>query len=597
MDASNFDNLARTLARRLSRRGTLRGAGAAVAASASLLAATGPRPEHAAALRRAQDAGQPLFTMIRRYSLNVPTGRVRQALQQGYVADACNAPGFVAYLTVEDEDGDFATVAVFRSQADLQNFAAAEADWIAQNLGTLLPAPTEAISGDSYIHAVMPRGFPNTCPGATAPLAAAPTAAPGQPTAAPGQPTAAPGQPTAAPPPPPTAAPADPTATATTTPTTPCTGQGCVCATGTRAPCDDGLVCCPTTDLLGGPGVCQTEDICYPNQCLANGSACPSTCGTTDACPACCSTSCNGDGLCDNPPPSCTGDGCPCTTGSQATCDDGLVCCGMSGGIVGDQGTCQSEATCSTPCTGQNCDCDGSDPAACDQGLVCCDVQGGAICVTAAQCAPPPCTGEGCDCIGGTDGACDGGLICCVQGDPGAPGTCQTEANCPGSLCTGQGCDCNGGVQGACQDDLICCQAGGSIPGGPGTCQLAGACGPPPCTENGDGCDASCALGESCGACCSGYCGGDGVCADVPPPATCREDGAACGGTCNQSDSCGDCCSGFCDGSGTCNEPGASAGACGDEGCICQLATPACDDGLVCCDDGSGVTGTCATGC
>ena len=160
MDGPRFDNLAKALAGRLSRRHALRRTGAA--ASASLLAASGLRPDVATALARAQSDGQPLFTMIRRYSLSTPTGQVRKALQQGYVDDACNASGFIAYLTVEDEDGDFATVAVFRSQDDLQKFSNAEAGWIAQNLGDLLPAPDEAISGDTHIHAFTAQNLPNT---------------------------------------------------------------------------------------------------------------------------------------------------------------------------------------------------------------------------------------------------------------------------------------------------------------------------------------------------------------------------------------------------------------------------------------------------
>ncbi len=577
MDAHRFDNLARTLARRFSRRNALRSAG--VGAAASVFAAAGIRPEQAAALARAQEDGQPLYTMIRRYTLDGPTGRVRRALQQGYVDDACKAPGFVAYLTVEDEDGDFATVAVFRSRADLENFAASEANWVARNLGDLLPAPDEAISGDTYVHGVATQGFTNTCP---------PPPAPVQPTAAPTQPTTAPAQPTAVPPAP------------TTTPTpAPCTAEGCVCATGTQSPCDDGLVCCPTTDLLGGPGVCQTQAVCYPNSCRANGRACPRSCSTDEACPNCCSNYCNADGVCDDQSVACTGEGCTCATGTQGACDAGLVCCGMAGGLPGSQGTCLTEAECATPCTGQGCDCDNTDPNACDAGLVCCAVQSGFICATEEQCGitptPAPCTGEGCTCASGTLGACDDGLICCAQGDPGAPGTCQTEANCPGSICTDVGCPCNGGVQNACRDGLVCCQEGESIPGGPGTCQPAEACGPT-CTSNGGGCDATCNWGDDCGGCCSGYCNDNGICDDEPVN-TCIPDGQNCGNTCSWSDGCDACCSGFCDGAGNCNEPGASAGACGDEGCGCQLGNSACVGDLLCCDDGSGVTGTCQPSC
>ncbi len=670
MDAQRFDNLARTFASRLSRRSALRRAG--VAASASLLAATGIRPDEAAALTRAQNDGQPLFTLIRRYTLNVPTGQVRQVMQQGYVDDACKAPGFVAFLTVEDEDGDFVTVAVFRSQNDLANFANAEANWIAQNLDNLLPAPDEAISGDTYVHGVLPQGFPNTCTAAPGtPPPPAPAGAPAQSTSAAAQPTGAPTQPTAVPSGP------------TPTPTPACTAQGCTCSTGTQAPCDNGLVCCPTTDLLGGPGVCQTEAVCYPNECRDNGRSCPRSCGTTEACPSCCSNYCSGDGVCDNPPASCTGENCSCTPGVNGACDDGLVCCqgtssagptcatldecasvlctgqfcGCQGGVQGacnnglvccvagndpgGQGTCQvpgdcptsactsegcacvtgtqnpcdlalvccgtsgtpggpgtcvAQSACGAPCTGSNCACDPNNGNVCDQGLTCCSVGSDYICIGADQCGP--CTSYGCPCTAGTDGACNVALVCCSGGGPGSAGTCIGEDECTGQTsCTGQGCGCAGGVEGACDDGFICCQDDPSIAGGPGTCQPADACGgAPACSGNGADCSASCTEGVNCFMCCSGYCNAGGVCDDAPQT-TCISDGVNCGGTCNWSDSCGACCSGFCDGAGNCNEPGASAGACGDEGCGCQLANPACVNGLVCCDDGSGVTGTCTTGC
>ena len=565
MDAQRFDNLAKGLAARLSRRGALRRAGAG--AAAGLLASAGVRALPASA----QGAGEPVYTVIRRYTLDDTADDVRAALQQGYVEDACQAPGFIAYFTVEDEDGDFATVAVFDRRRSFENFANAEANWIAQNLGNLLPAPDEAISGDSYIHVGAPQMFANTCPGsppapttAPAPTGAAPTAAPAQPT-----PTAPP----------------------------PCTGQGCVCTTGTQSPCDDGLVCCPTTDAMGGPGVCQTEDVCYPNQCDDNGVGCAATCNWGDACPSCCSNFCNSGGQCDDLPQGCTGAGCGCTTGTQNPCDPGLICCGTSGvpggpgvctaqtdcgtpctganctcdpnnasscdqgltccavqsgyicissaqcgpapctgegcacttgvdgacdsgliccgttGTPGGPGTCMTDAECNPPCTGEGCDCDFHDPNACDQGLVCCAVQSGFICATQADCGGASCTAEGCDCIGGAQGACDDGLICCVQGDPGAPGTCQTEDACPGSLCTGEACDCTLGAQSPCRDDLICCGSGG--PGAPGTCQNPGFC-PNGCGDTGATCDGPCTPGDTnCAICCTGWCNNDGVC-DAP---------------------------------------------------------------------------------
>src|ERR671921_1487693 len=187
MDAQRFDNLAKSLAARLTRRNALRRAGAA--ASATLLASAGVHPPPAVA----QGQDKAVYTVIRRYTLDNPTKAVRAALQRGYIEAACKAPGFMAYFAVEDEDGDFATVAVFRSQKDFEKFATSEANWIAQNLGDLLPAPDEALSGDTYVYAGAAQTFRNTCPAETQQTTGtAPTTAPGAPTAVAPTPTPAP---------------------------------------------------------------------------------------------------------------------------------------------------------------------------------------------------------------------------------------------------------------------------------------------------------------------------------------------------------------------------------------------------------------------
>jgi hypothetical protein len=242
MDAQRFDNLAKSLAGRLSRRNALRRAGAA--ASATLLASAGVRAAPTAA--QGQD-DEPVYTVIRRYTLDGPTSAVRTALQQGYIEDACRAPGFIAYFAVEDEDGDFATVAVFRSQDDFENFATGEANWIARNLGDLLPR-----AGRGGLRRYLrPRGR-----GADVPQYLPRHGAAGHRDRWTG--------------------PDDCSrrsdrhrrtnhwpATPTPTPE-PCTGEGCVCSTGTRRPCDRGFICCPTTDVPGGPGICQTRDGLLP---------------------------------------------------------------------------------------------------------------------------------------------------------------------------------------------------------------------------------------------------------------------------------------------------------------------------------------------
>ncbi|MCC7023555.1 MAG: hypothetical protein IT338_12060 [Thermomicrobiales bacterium] len=591
MDAQRFDNLAKTLADRFSRRNALRRASAA--ATASVLAAAGLRDETTRALAQASTptpaAGtsgasgaskkeeKAFYTRVRRYTLDRPAADVRKALEKAYLEGICNAPGFVAFFTVEDDkDADaFATVIVFRTKKDYDTFEKAETPWLAKNVGSLLPAPDDTVTGASALFAGDQQAFRNTCPGKEVKPAAAQQgtgggnkpakpAKPGggggggggsnngpRPTQAPAQPTAIPGTPT------PTEEPA-------------CRDQGCACTTGTRRPCKGDLVCCPTGDTPGGPGICQPQSECTTSQCIANDSACPSTCAAGADCADCCSGYCVGSAVCGAPPTTCTGAGCECTTGAEAPCDEGLVCC-ASGNTLGGPGTCMTEAECN-----------------------------------------PPCTGVGCACNGGVQGACDAGLVCCQEGEsiPGGPGTCQAEADCAPPPCTGEGCACNGGVEGACDAGLICCVTDGT-PGGPGTCQTEAVCNPPACTDSGIACPAACNWGDSCASCCSGFCNTSGICGEPPPPPTCTRTGFACDATCNWGDACASCCSGFCDANGVCNEAvnqeeavsqeepvgqDVEAAGCTGEGCAC---VDVCDEGLICCApaDGSDGPSICQVSC
>ena len=226
--------------------------------------------------------------------------------------------------------------------------------------------------------------------------------------------------------------------------------SGCGCITGTQNPCDsERLNCCPTTDRMGGPGICLTNETTCPGAPPAEATA------TTAPPPP--------------PPtdvPACTGEGCDCNGGVEGACDDGLVCCGVS--QPGGPGTCMTEDECNPPCTGEGCDCTAGTEGACDDGLECCgaDTPGGTG-TCQSSCA---CTSENCACTTGEDGNCDDGLVCCAADmtDPGSPGTCMSS--CDSSDCNGQeNCPCTAGTEGACNDGLECC--GADTPGGQGTCQ------------------------------------------------------------------------------------------------------------------------------
>jgi hypothetical protein len=223
MNPDRFDSLAKTLAGRISRRSVMRGTGAGLVAT--LLGATGLR---SASARQAAGAW---YTVIRRYTLTGSADSVVQELTTGFLPLISQADGYVSYTVVASASTSLTSITTFESQAQLEQASQSEADWVQQNLASLLPAPAEVTEGNAEIANV------NTdliCGGPAAPTATvAPTVAPTQ------APTAVP---------------------------TPCTGIGCPCNGGVQNACDEGLVCCQSQmgggPMPGGPGMCAAADAC-----------------------------------------------------------------------------------------------------------------------------------------------------------------------------------------------------------------------------------------------------------------------------------------------------------------------------------------------
>jgi len=237
---------------------------------------------------------------------------------------------------------------------------------------------------------------------------------------------------------------------------------GCGCITGTQDPCNsERLICCATTDRMGGPGICMT-----------NATTCPAVEASPTATAAPVEAPTVAPTEVPTEEPACTWEGCDCIAGTMGACDEGLTCCGAS--EPGGAGVCQSDCS-GGGCTSEGCWCLDGYEGACDPGLTCCGAGEQGIGTCTSDCGGGACTGDGCACVTHMDGACDPGLTCCAieNNGPGSAGTCVAldlcgfVDPCPG----GEGCNCTDGVEGTCNVDLVCC--GAAEPGGGGTCQVA----------------------------------------------------------------------------------------------------------------------------
>ena len=234
--------------------------------------------------------------------------------------------------------------------------------------------------------------------------------------------------------------------------------------------------------------------------------------------------------------PSRPGVGCDCTTGTRDPCGDNtLLCCANDAkGAPGGSGTCTPSSV-------------GCDPL----GL------------TSTPTPSGPCTSRDCRCNGGVQGNCEDGLSCCPDnpGLSGGPGRFVRQDTCNLQGCTGEGCSCHSGTDGACDGGLICCADDASTPGGPGRCEAEDICLTHQCQATTNPCPSSCAAGEFCHGCCSGYCGSDDHCG----AASCSGVGCEC--TAGVENSCSEglvCCQSQMNAP---NDPGGSGMCATPDGC------------------------------
>jgi hypothetical protein len=155
MDDRQFDTLARALGSSASRRAALRAAGAT--AAASVLAAVRPLTVRAAVAR--QVTATP-YVVVRQYRPSAAIADLQKALGQGYAPLLAQQAGFIEY-TVFDNGSGVTSISVFATK---ENEAAATnqlANWVSQNLASLLPNPSAISNGAAFVHVANQAAF---CP-------------------------------------------------------------------------------------------------------------------------------------------------------------------------------------------------------------------------------------------------------------------------------------------------------------------------------------------------------------------------------------------------------------------------------------------------
>ncbi len=90
-----------------------------------------------------------MHVAIRRYQMDPASfDEVNRQVNEGFIPIIKDADGFLAYYVVDAGAGEIATVSLFEDQAGAEESVRMAADFIRQNLATLLPNPPEITAGE-----------------------------------------------------------------------------------------------------------------------------------------------------------------------------------------------------------------------------------------------------------------------------------------------------------------------------------------------------------------------------------------------------------------------------------------------------------------
>lgn len=98
-------------------------------------------------------AGKSMYMAIRSYKYKSGAfDQINTSVENGFVPIVSKAPGFIAYHLVNTGNGTLATVSLFESQAGAEESTRMAAEWVKENLASLLEGPPEVKAGEVTVH-------------------------------------------------------------------------------------------------------------------------------------------------------------------------------------------------------------------------------------------------------------------------------------------------------------------------------------------------------------------------------------------------------------------------------------------------------------
>lgn len=95
-----------------------------------------------------------MYAAMRRYEGVTDPSEAGRRVDEGFVPIVSSVPGFVAYYWVDAGGGVMVSTGVFENPAGAEESSRRAADWVKDNLASLLPTPPLTTTGEVVAHHV-----------------------------------------------------------------------------------------------------------------------------------------------------------------------------------------------------------------------------------------------------------------------------------------------------------------------------------------------------------------------------------------------------------------------------------------------------------
>ncbi|MFJ3756982.1 hypothetical protein [Streptomyces sp. NPDC090080] len=89
-----------------------------------------------------------MYVAVRRYDGVTDPAEAARLVDEGFVPLMRQVSGFVAYYWIDAENGVMVSTSVFRDRAGAEESISVAADFVRDNLASLLPNPPEVMAGE-----------------------------------------------------------------------------------------------------------------------------------------------------------------------------------------------------------------------------------------------------------------------------------------------------------------------------------------------------------------------------------------------------------------------------------------------------------------